>query len=72
MASSRKTNNKGKEDIGIEEVYHILCKKENKLDNIFIATTSLLGSIVILLIVVLTLSWKQGMAIMPSLYFLSK
>ena len=56
MASSRKTNNKGKEDIGIEEVFHILCKIENKLDNIFIATTSLLGSIVILLIFILTLS----------------
>ena len=63
MASSRKTNNKGKEDIGIEEVFHILCKIENKLDNIFIATTSLLGSIVILLIFILTLSWKQGMAL---------
>ena len=72
MASSRKTNNKGKEDIWIEEIFHILCKIENKLDNIFIATTSLLGSIVILLIFILTLSWKQGMAIMPSLYFLSK
>ena len=49
-------NNKGKEDIGIEEVFHILCKIENKLDNIFIATTSLLGSIAILLIFILTLS----------------
>ena len=56
MASPRKTNHKGKEDIGIEEVFHILCKIENKLDNIFIATTSLLGSIVILLIFILTLS----------------
>ena len=63
MASSRKTNNKGKEDIWIEEIFHILCKIENKLDNIFIATTSLLGSIVILLIFILTLSWKQGMAL---------
>ena len=56
MASQRKANRKVKEDIGIDEVFHILCKIENKLDNIFIATTSLLGSIVILLIFILTLS----------------
>ena len=56
MASPRKTNHNDKEDIGIEEVFHILCKIENKLDNIFIATTSLLGSIVILLIFILALS----------------
>ena len=35
MASPRKTNHKDKEDIGIEEVFHILCKIENKLDNIY-------------------------------------
>lgn len=56
MASLIKTNHKGKEDIWIEEIFHILCKIENKLENIFIATTSLLGSIVILLIFILTLS----------------